>query len=190
LHFKLRDKILFISQNVYKKYYEKSSKIHDTTDLNQKCIKAITDNLSPKKIIDVGCGNGFLLKTISNKNFQLYASDIKIHSSTKKDFKDLKIKFKEENILDMKYKSNSFDTVICTHTLEHLLDIKGAYEKLLKITKKKLIIVVPQERPYKYTFNGHIHFFPYASSFINAIRPRNKFKIINYNRDFFYIEYK
>lgn len=131
-----------------------------------------------------------MLKILSKSKYHLYASDIKIQKSIKRDFKNLNIFFKEENIFNMKYKPNTFDTVICTHTLEHLLDLREAYEKLLKIAKKKLIIVVPQERPYKHTFNGHVHFFPYSSSFINLIKPRNKFKIINYNRDFFYIEYK
>ena len=90
----------------------------------------------------------------------------------------------------MNYRPNSFDTVICTHTLEHILDIKEVYDKLIKITKKRLIIVVPKERPYNHTFNGHIHFFPYSWSFINLIRPKNKFKIFELDRDFFYIENK
>ncbi len=29
----------------------------------------------------------------------------------------------------------------------------------------RLIIIVPREREYKYTFNPHSHFFPYAHSF-------------------------
>ena len=190
LHFDLKEKIHLREKKIYKKYYEHSSNIHDETDLTEKCIVEIRKNIYAKKIIDIGCGNGYLLKYIYNPAYNFYASDIKIHSRTKKEFKKLDIKFQEEDILDMNYKPNSFDTVICTHTLEHILDIKKVYEKLLKITKKRLIIVVPKERPYNHTFNGHIHFFPYSWSFINAIRPKNKFKIFEINRDFFYIENK
>jgi len=50
--------------------------------------------------------------------------------------------------------------------------------------------VVPKERPYQYTFNGHLHFFPYYWSLINTLRPdkKNKYKITNIKRDFLYIE--
>ena len=81
-----------------------------------------------------------------------------------------------------------YDTVICSHVLEHVLDINLAYTNLKKICKKRVIIVVPRERPYEYTFNGHIHFFPYKWSLINTIRPKNKFLIKDLNRDFLYIE--
>tara|TARA_A100001015_G_scaffold287900_1_gene358164 strand:+ start:3630 stop:4319 length:690 start_codon:yes stop_codon:yes gene_type:complete len=190
LHFQLKERIYNLDKNTYKKYYEKSSNIHDETDLTQKCIIEIKKNILPAKVLDVGCGNGYLLDKITKKNLILFASDIKISDKAKKNFNKLKINFKEEDILDMNYKKKSFDTVICTHTLEHILDIKKAYDKLSEIAKKRLIIVVPKERPYNHTFNGHIHFFPYSWSFINLIKPKNKFKIFNIGRDFFYLEKK
>jgi len=70
-----------------------------------------------------------------------------------------------------------------------LLTMYLDYDELKKITKKRLIIVVPKERPYNYTFNGHIHFFPYDWSFINTLKPKTKnFKIYEVYRDFVYIE--
>ena len=53
-----------------------------------------------------------------------------------------------------------------------------------------MIIVVPKERHYQYTFNSHLHFFPYDWSLINTLRPdkKSKYKIINIKRDFLYIE--
>jgi hypothetical protein len=34
-----------------------------------------------------------------------------------------------------------------------------------------LIIVVPREREFLYTFNPHFHFFPYVHSFLRAAHP-------------------
>lgn len=190
LHFDLKKVIFSSKKNIYKKYYSKPSKIHSATDLSKKCIDKIHENIKGKKILDVGCGNGYLLKTLKNKNLNLNASDIKINHTDKKEFKKFNISYKEEQINDLKYNKNSFDTVICSHTLEHILEINEAYEKLKNIARHTLIIVIPKERPYEHTFNGHIHFFPYTWSFINQIKPKNKFKLYEIDRDFVFIENK
>ena len=189
LHFKLKEKIFSSKKDIYNKYYKIESKIHNETDLSKKCIREIHKNIKGMEIIDVGCGNGYLLKSLFKKKLNLFASDVKIFSTNKKEFKKLNIKYKEEQINDIKYKKK-FDTVICTHVLEHILEIEEAYKKLIKLTKHRLIIVIPKERPYNHTFNGHIHFFPYYWSFINTIKPQNSFKIFEVNRDFVYIENK
>ena len=60
--------------------------------------------------------------------------------------KKLKDKLSNENIklIDMKIENlgkinKKYDTVICTHVLEHVLDINLAYQNLRKICKKRLI---------------------------------------------------
>ena len=36
------------------------------------------------------------------------------------------------------------------------------------MARRRLIIVVPQEREYRFTFNPHLHFFPYPHSFLRT----------------------
>ena len=189
-HENLKTNILNISESEYENYYKSMPKMHNETDLSNICVNEILKNISPGKIIDVGCGDGFLLKKIRDEHndSNLYGTEIAISSQLEKISiqKEIKIiKKKVENIYEIETK---FDTVICSHVLEHILDINLAYENLKKICKKKLIIIVPRERAYKYTFNGHLHFFPYDWSFINTIRPKNKFEIKDLKRDLFYIE--
>ena len=131
-----------------------------------------------------------MLKKIKMKfsNVSLYGTEISISKDLKELSKKNKIKLFEQRIEEINKIKKKFDTVICSHVLEHVLDINLAYENLKKICKKKLIIIVPRERSYKYTFNGHVHFFPYSWSFINTIRPKNKFIIKDLKRDFLYIE--
>src|SRR3546814_15505307 len=62
------------------------------------------------------------------------------------------------NIARLPFPDKSFDTVICTHVLEHILDFRGALAELRRVAAKRLIIVVPQEREYRFTFNPHLHF--------------------------------
>jgi ubiquinone/menaquinone biosynthesis C-methylase UbiE len=65
---------------------------------------------------------------------------------------------------NLPFDDDSFDTVVCTHTLEHIRNIGQALKEIRRVTRKTLIVVVPKQREYKYTFDLHIHFFPYISS--------------------------
>ena len=147
----------------------KKAHIQRPTDLNDDCLKHIIKNIVGKKILDIACGRGYLLKCIAQeKSRQCYGVDL-----------DISAEFTEENIIWQKghvnfipFEDKAFDTVICTHTLEHILDIEGAIRELRRVCRKRLIIVVPKQREYKYTFDLHLHFFPYLSSFLKFMRNK------------------
>ena len=106
-----------------------------------------------------------------------------------RDRNEARIEFIESKIETLPFDDNEFDTVVCTHVLEHILDIAGAIRELRRITAKRLIIVVPREREYRYTFNPHFHFFPYAHSFLRYMTPvPDAHRIINVGRDIVYLE--
>ena len=189
-HLKLKSNILNISKREYKNYYKNLPEIHQNSDLSQICIDEILNNIKPVSVIDIGCGNGFLLKTIREKykDIALTGTEITFSKKLKKNLKKKKIKLLEKRIEDIDKIRSKYDTVVCSHVLEHVLDINLAYLNLKKICKKRLIIIVPRERAYNHTFNGHLHFFPYKWSFINTIRPKNKFVIKDLKRDLIFIE--
>src|SRR3546814_14668647 len=100
---------------------------------------------------------------------KLTGVDFIIDSETRKRAEG--ISFHEANIERLPFPDKSFDTVICTHVLEHILDFRGALAELRRVAAKRLIIVVPQEREYRFTFNPHLHFFPYPHSFLRHANP-------------------
>jgi hypothetical protein len=77
----------------------------------------------------------------------------------------------------------------CTHVLEHILDYRAAISELRRVTRERLIIVVPREREGIYTFNPHFNFFPYAHSFLRAMIPLpSNFVCDVIGRDIYYME--
>src|SRR3546814_1129402 len=78
---------------------------------------------------------------------KLTGVDFIIDSETRKRAEG--ISFHEANIERLPFPDKSFDTVICTHVLEHILDFRGALAELRRVAAKRLIIVVPQEREYR-----------------------------------------
>ena len=70
-----------------------------------------------------------------------------------------------------------------------ILDYRRAISELRRITRRRLIIVVPREREGIYTFNPHFNFFPYAHSFLRAIiLVPSSHVICNIGRDIYYME--
>lgn len=57
----------------------------------------------------------------------------------------------------------AFDTVVCAHTLEHVPRVHEASAELRRVARKRLIVVVPRQRYYRYTLDYHVHFFPSAA---------------------------
>src|SRR3546814_19977167 len=103
--------------------------------------------------LDVGCGTGYLLHVLAGRRpeMKLTGVDFIIDSETRKRAEG--ISFHEANIERLPFPDKSFDTVICTHVLEHLLDFRGALADLRRVAAKRLILVVPQAREYRFTFN-------------------------------------
>ena len=182
-------------QNVYKMTEKefidlnqnaKSYAFERETDLNQACIEAIEKSIHGNKILEVGCGRGYLSKILSKKH-EVTAVDIALPDSLKNqsDFKT-----EECSAESIPFEDDFFDTVICTHTLEHVRGIQRTLSELRRVCKNRIIIVVPCERPYLYTFNLHIHFFPYQFSLLAVTGIRINQQISKAGGDWVYIEDK
>jgi Methyltransferase domain len=101
-----------------------------------------------------------------------------------------RVTFKNADIEKLPFKDNEFDTIVSTHTLEHVQDIFQAISELRRVAKKRIILVVPKQRPYKSTFDLHIHFFPYPHSLQAIMGNKNKSICKEVGGDLFYLETK
>lgn len=184
---KFKEKAPFLSDEEIKNTYEYLADVHikRETDLNSKSEEFILNNLIGKKILDIACGRGYLVKKIAQKgDFEVTGVDFIIEDYLKNTDK---IKFIEGSIYKIPFEDNYFDTVICTHTLEHIIDLQAGIKELRRVCKHNLIIIVPKQRPYKYTFDLHVHFFPYDFSLRNVMM-NPKGNCINLKNDWVYIE--
>ena len=172
----------------YEKAYKDTSDVsfERETDLNHKSIELILSHLAGQKVLEVGCGAGYLSRLIADKNYDVTAVDIIVPETSGTS----NLKYQKANIEALPFGENEFDTVVCTHTLEHVLNFNQAVSELRRVGKK-LLIIVPKQRPYKYTFDLHINFFPYKFSFVYAMGKKDDEVIcINADGDIFYVENK
>ena len=151
-----------ISEQEFKKIYTIVNSIESReTDLNVGCEKEIMRNVVGDSVLEVGCGKGYLSKKLSRK-YAVIACDMVVDKQIIKN--EPGIKFRQGNVENLPFASRKFDSVICTHTLEHVQNLFTAISELRRVTKRRLIIVVPKQRPYRFTFDLHLHFFPYIHS--------------------------
>lgn len=156
------------NDKAYGELYDRTISVQELqgeTDLNKSCLEEILSAVKNKKVLEVGCGRGYLANLLSEKN-KVTACDIIISEKLIKKYPD--VLFKTGNIENLPFKDKSFDVVITTHTLEHVKNLDLSVSEIERVAKERVIIVVPRQRPYKYTFSLHTQFFPYKWSLENA----------------------
>lgn len=161
-YMKFKDDLSTLTDMEIDEYYNILSDtfINRETDLAKSSVEFILQNISGTKIADIGCGKGYLAKKIKALPVdQVFACDITSENKIEDG-----INYVRANITSLPFADKQFDTVICAHTIEHIRDISKAITELRRVCKDKLIIVVPRQREYRYTFDLHIHFFPYIFS--------------------------
>jgi len=160
------------------------------TDLNNACLNEIQNNIVGETVLDAGCGRAFLSDLLST-HYDVTALDMIIAPDLISRYPC--VHFTTGDLASLPFPDAAFDTVICAHTLEHIPNILKALQELRRVTKKRLIIIVPKQRPYRYTFDLHVHFFPYAMTLLNtlsAYREGNSDQLRDISDDWFYLEDK
>ena len=104
-------------------------------------------HLKPESILDVGAGEGFTLEMFRQKHIAKKLEGIEYMDEALKLAKKIhpKVKIIKGDIYKLPYKANSFDLIICTEVLEHLEYPEKALIELKRVTRKYLIVSVPNE---------------------------------------------
>lgn len=185
---RFRERAPFLTEEEYAQLYRDHPRVHEGTDNSKACIEKMSTDIIGDSVCDVGCGTGYLLSL-----FQKSRPEVKRFTGVDFVIEDADalpgIEYVAAKIEKLPFKDGEFDTVICTHVIEHVLEYREAIAELRRIAKKRLIIIVPREREYKYTFNPHFNFFPYTHSFLRAMHPVPEQHIcVDIKRDIYYRE--
>ena len=184
-----RRRAAMLTPEEYETLYKKHPRVHDLTDNSRACIERIAADMIGPTILDVGCGTGYMLKAITAGRMDQFTRVCGVDFVRPEGLNTEGIEFIEAPIERLPFPDASFDTVICTHVIEHILDYRAAILELRRVAAKRLIIVVPREREGMYTFNPHFNFFPYTHSFLRAMIPLPKrYECALIGRDIYYYE--
>lgn len=158
------------------------------TDLNQRCVDLILQHVVGETVLEVGCGRGFLSGKLAERA-RVTGCDVALADGLSQRYAN--VTFVESPAEHLPFDDASFDTVVCTHMLEHVRDLSAVLAELRRVAARRLIIVVPCERPHFYTPNLHLHFFPYAYSLLLAFKPTlGSYQLQKAGGDWFYYEDK
>ena len=183
-----RERAPFLTATEYEDLYREHPRVHAGTDNSQACIDRIVASILGDSVCDVGCGTGALLSHIKAGNpglKRLTGVDFVVEDAAS----IAGVEYVAAMIESLPFADGEFDTVVCTHVIEHVLEYRQAIAELRRIARRRLIIVVPREREYRYSFNPHFNFFPYTHSFLRAVHPvPQRHVCVDIGRDIFYME--
>lgn len=145
-----------------------------------------------KNLVDVGCGEGFgiyrLQRKFSGESFTITGVDISKKSLEICKKMNPSVPLYEGDIYKLPFASKKFEMVMCLETLEHLEHPEVALEELCRVSKKYLLLSVPNEPLFslstfirgKYMRNfgrlpEHLQFWS-SGKFIKLISKRTKLK--------------
>ncbi|GAB5441125.1 MAG: hypothetical protein Fues2KO_14740 [Fuerstiella sp.] len=132
--------------------------------LNPARAKAIEEHAGAS-FLDVGCGNGRYVLHYANTH-QTAGLDIQSYPQ----WEEAEFRFRTGDAAELPYDDNSFDTICCFETLEHVPDPNRVLQELHRVARRNVILSVPNcELPaalkdsrltyFHYTDRSHVNFF-------------------------------
>lgn len=145
----LRDEKRVMNSGNYRKYNSKNPlmKMVISHFLNQ--TKFLIDSVNIDNILDIGCGEGFVINFLRNKN--IIGLDISEDVLTIAKIQNPDNEFFIGNIYNLPFKKNGFDIVMAIEVLEHIDKPEKAIDEIKRVSKKYCIFSVPNEPYFRLT---------------------------------------
>lgn len=149
-----------------------------------------TVKLTNPSILEVGCGAGQVLVEITSKiqSSNIYGIDILDEwlIQTKKKLGD-KVKLTNGFAENLPFENNSFDYIVCSEVLEHVIDPSVVLAELMRVVKKAglIIVTIPDEIIIN-KIKDMIDFFRLYNKLFPNIVKHNDWHIHNFNLKYFY----
>ncbi len=94
----------------------------------------------PKRILEVGCGRGFYIKSVSLFDFpeEIVGIDVNkkyLDAARQLNKNDKRVALKKGSIYELPYPDKYFDCIICSEVLEHLDDDLAGAKELYRVLK-------------------------------------------------------
>jgi len=130
--------------------------------------------------LDIGAGLGWCSDYLEKKEFEVTAFDLE------NDLRFMNIKFIQGSVDHLPFANQSFDTVLAFDVLEHVKDEDQAWQGIARVTKKRLIMSVPNSedkilRRYNLTYKHHTdksHYREYSLLEVKERLESSGFKVI------------
>lgn len=132
--------------------FPRCNRVSDTTVKQESAVK---DLIVGAKVLDIGCGRGAFIKKLSACGFETVGVDPNQESIKGENWKILK-----GFVEDFDFQSKPFDTVCSFKALEHIPNAKSTLAYWKKLSKYRIILILPCQRYRKYVYDGHINFYP------------------------------
>lgn len=122
-----------------------------------RCIFAFVERADPDSVLDAGCGEGFGLHDLAERDPSLTLTGIDLDPDAvayaRARFGEEVDAFDQGSILDLPYDDDACDLVLCSEVLEHLARPGKAVAELRRVARTHVLITVPLE-PYFQALNN------------------------------------
>lgn len=117
------------------------------------------------KVLDIGCGDGYGLDILRENGFESEGIDISAEKITIAQNNGHKARL---GVMEkLPFKDKEFDTIFCSHTLEHSSYIEKACNEIKRVGKRAIIIVPIEENTQNPGHTSQINSPEYLKSFFS-----------------------
>lgn len=102
---------------------------------------------SKVRILDAGCGEGFVTGMLQEefRDAEIVGLEYSAEVLAMAESRNPGIRFVRGDVAHMPFGPRSFDIVLCTEVLEHLVQPEDALKEMVRVARKVILLTVPNE---------------------------------------------
>jgi len=116
-----------------------------------------------RTVLDIGFGRGEFLLTLQARGYMVYGCDIDENLVKWGKENGLNVELGGAETVSQTYGNDAFDLVSCLHVLEHLDSPLAALKEFYKVSKKYVLVAVPNAYNRLPELGSHLYSFNYRT---------------------------